>query len=177
MTHHIIEAWSEDNDIRIHGLEKGNSTGNAVNAHEIQPGVIYQDSNVKVTAFRVPHGAWKESFGYRFDTPDRVIVISGDEAPSEAIANACNGCDMLLHEVYSHFGYSASDDGWKAYLRSAHTSTDELAEIATKARAKTVVLYHQMYFGGPTDTDARIVRELAARWKGRIISAKDLDVY
>jgi len=177
MTHHILEAWSEDNYVRTHGLETANTTGNAVNAHEIQPGVIYQDSNVKVTAFRVPHGGWKESFGYRFDTPDRVIVLSGDEAPSDAIVEACNGCDMLLHEVYSERGLAASDTAWKAYIKSAHISTAELAQLATRARPKTVILYHQMYFGGPKDTDAGMVAELAARWKGRIISAKDLDVY
>jgi ribonuclease BN (tRNA processing enzyme) len=177
MAHNILQAWTEDNNARINGLEKANSTGNKVNAHEIRPGVVYQDSNVKVTAFPVPHGSWKESFGYRFETPDRVIVVSGDEAPSEAMVNACNGCDILLHEVYSDFGYSSSDEKWRTYLRSAHTSSRELAQIATRTRPGTLVLYHQMYFGGPTDTDARIVQEIAALWKGRIIASKDLDVY
>ncbi|MEP6622349.1 MAG: MBL fold metallo-hydrolase [bacterium] len=177
MLDHIRQAWSADNDIRINGLERGNRTGNVVNAHEIAPGVVYKDSNVTVTAFLVPHGAWKQAFGYRFATPDRVIVISGDEAPSEAIVQQCNGCDLLFHEVYSEFGYAQSDTAWKAYVRSFHTSTTQLAQIATRARPRTLVLYHQMYFGGPTDTDARMVREIAAGWKGRIIAAKDLDVF
>jgi ribonuclease BN (tRNA processing enzyme) len=177
MTSHILEAWSEDNDIRINGLERGNRTGGKVNAHEISPGVVYQDSNVKVTAFLVKHGSWKEAFGYRFDTPDRVIVISGDASPTDAIAEQCNGCDFLLHEVYSDFGYNESDSAWRAYVRAFHTSTKELAAIAAKARPKTLVLYHQMYFGGPTDTDARLVREIAALWKGRIVASRDLDVY
>lgn len=178
MVDHILAAWSEDNEIRINGLERGNPTGNKANVHEIAPGVVYQDRNVKVTAFRVHHGSWKESFGYRIQTPDRVIVISGDESPGNAVAEQCNGCDMLLHEVYSEYGYRASNDAWKAYVRSFHTSTTELAGIAAKARPKTLILYHQMYFGGPGDTDARLVAEIAAAgWKGRVIASKDLDVY
>lgn len=177
MTDHVLQAWSEDNDVRINGLERGNRTGNKVNSHEIAQGVVYQDSNVKVTAFLVPHGSWKESFGYRFETPDRIIVISGDERPSDAIIRACNGCDMLLHEAYSNFGYNESDSAWKEYLRSSHTSTSELALIAPKAHPRTLILYHEMYFGGPSDTDERLVREIATGWKGRIIAAKDLDVF
>jgi ribonuclease Z len=177
MTSHIIEAWSEDNAVRTGGLERGNRTGNKVNAHEIVEGVVYQDSNIKVTAFLVPHGEWRESFAYRFETPDRVIVVSGDERPGDAIVRACNGCDMLLHEVYSNLGYNKSDSAWKEYVRSAHTSTSELALIASKARPRTLILYHQMYFGGPADTDAELIREIAAGWKGRVIAAKDLDIY
>jgi Beta-lactamase superfamily domain len=56
---------------------------------------------VTVTAFRVPHGQWPEAFGYRFDTPGKSIVISGDTSPSEEIMAHCQPCDVLIHEVYS----------------------------------------------------------------------------
>lgn len=177
MIDHLLQAWSADNDIRIHGLEHGNPTGNKAIAHEVKPGVVYQDDNVTVTAFPVKHGSWKEAFGYRVVTPDRTIVLSGDEAPSDEIARQCDGCDLLLHEVYSTFGYDASPEPWREYLRSFHTSTKELAELARRARPKTLVLYHQMYFGGPSDTDDRLLREIATDWKGRVVAARDLDVY
>ncbi len=105
MIDHIQQAWSEDIDIRTNGLEKGNKTGSKVITHEIEPGVVYRDKNVKVTAFAVKHGSWKHAFGYRFDTPDRSIVLSGDTAPSENIIDNCNGCDVLMHDAYTHLGY------------------------------------------------------------------------
>ena len=177
MTTHILEAWSADNDIRINGLEHGNTSGYKVVAHEIQPGVVYQDSNVKVTAFLVNHGSWKQAFGYRFDTADRSIVLSGDTAPSEAVVAQCGGCDVLIHEVYSQMGYDVSPEAWKQYSRAFHTSTHELAALATRARPKTLILYHQMYFGRPRDTRATQLAELRALYKGKVISARDLDVY
>ena len=177
MTDHLVQAWNADNDIRINGLEHGNNTGNTVVAHDVQPGVIYQDSNVKVTAFLVKHGSWKQAFGYRFDTPDRSIVLSGDAAPSESVADNCNGCDVMMHEVYTHAGYISSPTEWRAYSRAFHTETTELATLAAKGRPKTLILYHQMYFGGPKDTEAGMLAEVRARYKGKVVSARDLSVY
>ena len=73
-----------------------------VNAHEIGPGVVYKDANVTVTAFATKHAM--ESFGYRFDTADRTIVISGDPNPAQATIDACRGCDVLIHEAGSSGG-------------------------------------------------------------------------
>lgn len=177
MTMHLLAAWSADNDIRINGLEQGNKTGSKVEAHEIEPGVVYKDSNVTVTAFAVHHGSWKQSFGYRFDTPDRSIVISGDAAPSESIADACRGCDIMVHEVYTQRGQDETNPDWRRYSKSFHTTTFELADVAARGRPKTLILYHQMYFGGAKDTESGMLAEIRSRYKGRVLSAHDLDVY
>src|SRR5207248_9975472 len=99
MTEHIERAWSEDVRLRLHGLEEANATGYRVNVHEIRlsrsdadtrarapaPHVIYRDANVTVSEFPVKHGSWKYAYGYRFDTKDRRIVISGDTAPTDEV--------------------------------------------------------------------------------------------
>ena len=73
-----------------------------MNVHEISAaGPVYRDANVTVRAISVPHGSWPQAFGYAINAAGRSIVISGDTAPSEAIAEACQGCDVLVHEVYS----------------------------------------------------------------------------
>ncbi|MDB4907744.1 MAG: beta-lactamase domain protein [Gemmatimonadetes bacterium] len=177
MMEHLFQAYSADNDIRINGLEKGNATGNAVHPHEIAPGVIYQDSNVKVTAFLVKHGSWPAAFGYRFDTPDRSIVVSGDASPSESVVEACHGCDVLVHEVYTEAGYRTSTAAWQDYSRQFHTSAPQLGELATRARPKLLLLFHQMYFGGPKDTDAGLMKEMHAAYRGKVVSARDLGIY
>jgi hypothetical protein len=68
MTDNIEKAWRKDIDVRRNGLEHANATGYKVNVHEISPGVVFQDANVKVTAFLVKHGSCDTAFGYRFDT-------------------------------------------------------------------------------------------------------------
>ena len=177
MTDHLLAAYSEDIDIRTNGLEHGNRTGYKVNAHEIKPGVIYKDDNVTVKAFLVHHGSWKEAYGYRFETPGKVIVLSGDCAPSPSVIENCNGCDVLLHEVYSQLGYDKSPPDWREYVTNFHTSTKELAELATKAKPKLLVLYHQMFFGGEKDTEEGMLKEIRDLYPGKVVSAHDLDVY
>ena len=81
------------------------------------------------------------ALGYRFDTRDRTIVISGDTRPSQAAIDACNGCDVLVHEV-SRDEFLAQPAEFRAYAARDHTSTTELAELATRARPKLLVLYH-----------------------------------
>jgi ribonuclease BN (tRNA processing enzyme) len=126
MTDHILAAWQEDINIRTKGLEQRWPL--RVAAHEIKPGIVYTDALVRVTAFPVPHGEWDEAYGYRFDTPDRVIVISGDTRPSAEIVKACRRCDILIHEVYP-MGSRATMPDWPKYRAQYHTSTQELAEI------------------------------------------------
>lgn len=63
MVNHFMKAFKEDINIRIHGLEFGDPNGYRVNMHEIKPGLIYQDSLIKIKAFKVNHGAWKMHMG------------------------------------------------------------------------------------------------------------------
>ncbi len=170
----LEQAYSEDIQIRLTGGEPSNKTGYAAYAHDISPGVVYRDSNVTVTAFQVAHGKWEQAFGYRFATRDRTIVISGDTSPTDAIVTACNGCDVLVHEVYSAEQLKRRPPDWQRYHAAYHTSTDQVAAIAIRARPKLLVLYHQLYWG---DDDDALVRQVRAGYRGAVVSARDLGVY
>jgi ribonuclease BN (tRNA processing enzyme) len=174
MTEHLLKAYREDIEIRIHGGEPSNHTGYKVIAREIKAGVIYKDENVTVKAFPVKHGSWQQAFGYRFETPDKTIVISGDCVASESLIENCNGCDVLVHEVYSTTGFAKRPPEWQKYHSSFHTSTRELAELATKARPKLLVLYHQLFWG---TSEADLLKELQQHYQGRVVSGRDLDIY
>jgi ribonuclease BN (tRNA processing enzyme) len=170
----LEEAYSADIEIRLHGGEPSNKTGYAANAHDVDPGVVYRDSNVTVTAFAVSHGKWEHAYGYVFKTRDKKIVISGDTRPADAIVKACDGCDVLVHEVYSAEKLTLREPEWRAYHAAYHTSTYELADLATRARPKRLVMYHQLYWG---DTDAGLVSQVKSRYAGAVVSARDLGVY
>ena len=143
-------------------------------ASDVAAGVVYRDSLVTVTAFRVPHGAWAHAYGYRFQTRGRTIVISGDTAPSDEIARQCAGCDVLLHEVYSADRLPTRPPAWQRYHARYHTSSVELARIAERARPRLLVLYHQLYWG---DDDAGLLRQIGSRYSGAVVSGRDLGVY
>lgn len=174
MTNHIMQAYEEDIDIRVNGLEKGIASGYKVNVHEILPGIIYKDSNVTVKAFKVNHGSWPEAYGYRFETKDKVIVVSGDCTYSENLVENAMGCDILIHEVYSVEGLAKREKRWQDYHSTFHTSTLQLAAIANKVQPKLLVLTHQLLFG---TTKESLMKELQDAYKGKVAYGNDLDVY
>jgi len=174
MTEHVLAAYRQDIDIRLHGSEPANSEGYKVMAFEVIPGEVYRDSNVTVEAFPVKHGLWPQAFGYKFTTPDKVIVISGDTTPSENVVSNCNGCDVLIHEVYSQQGFERLTPAWQRYHSSYHTSSHQLAEIASRAKPGLLILYHQLFFGS---SEKELLAEIQERYEGKVVSGKDLEVY
>ncbi len=177
MTDHLKQAYEADIKVRTEGLEGLNSAGLAINVHEIAAaGLVYTDANVTVRAIAVKHGSWAQAFGYAIDAGGRRIVISGDTVPSEAITEACRGCDVLVHEVYSEDRFELVYGPLHGqYHRKSHTSTRQLAELASRAKPKLLVLYHQLYFGPPQEVD--LVNEIRRTYSGNVVSGRDLTEY
>ncbi len=177
MMSHIVMAYEADIDRRINGLEPrdANRDSYVPDVVETEGGVVYEEGEVRIEAIPITHGDWSFSFAYKVTGPDRTIVISGDAAPSEPIVDACNGCDVLVHEVYSGERFVTRPAEWQAYHSVFHTSPEELVDIATRSGAQKLVLYHQLYWG--TD-DAGLLAEMrGAGWDGPLDSAVDLGVY
>ena len=176
MTERLLVAYSVDISARTgpDGMKLRYPDSYKVNVHEIGPGVVYKDANVTVTAFATRHAV--ESYGYRFETPDRSIVVSGDTGPVKETIDACHGCDVLIHEAIS--------PAWLAQLPEArrqefekfsgryHTTTTQLADLARQAKPKLLVLYHYSSVT-PEDLNA----EMCVSYSGHFVIGRDLDVY
>jgi ribonuclease BN (tRNA processing enzyme) len=182
MTAHLLEAYRVDIETRTNadGNQHDFPDGYKVNAHEIHAGVVYKDANVSVTAFPTKHAM--ESYGYRFDTADRRIVISGDTNPAQATIDACQGCDVLIHEVNTLASLSKRDSRFQAFAAKYHTSTEQLAELAAKAKPRLLVLYHHSIALRPgvaasASTPDELLREMSVRYSGQFVIGRDLDVY
>jgi creatinine amidohydrolase/Fe(II)-dependent formamide hydrolase-like protein/ribonuclease BN (tRNA processing enzyme) len=175
MVTHLMAAFDEDRRIRRTGGEPSNATGWRVRVREVRGGEVFRDGQLTVRALRVPHGAWPTALAYRFEAADRRVVVSGDTRPSQALADFCNGCDLLVHEVYSTAGFATRPPAWQRYHARYHTSSAELATLATRARSPRLLLYHQLLWGR---SDADLVREvIAAGYRGNVLSARDATRY
>lgn len=172
MTEHILEAYRVDIETRTNpdGNQRTFPEGHNVNVHEITAGVVYKDSNVTVTAFATTHAM--ESYGYRFDTPDRSIVISGDTNPTQATIDACHGCDVLIHEAETPAWLATRPETFQRFAAKYHTTTAELAQLALKANPGLLILYH--YNGLSAE---ELMSEMLSRYPRHFVIGRDLDVY
>ena len=174
MASNVAEAWQEDNRYRLYGLEPATPSGWKINAHEIEEGVVYRDERVTVEALKVKHGTWPNAFAYKFTTPDKVIVISGDAAYDPKLEAMATGADILIHEVVSEAALNQRSEFWQNYHRSNHTTSYELAALASRTKPKQLILYHVLVFDLEDET---VLHEVESRYNGTVILAEDLDIY
>jgi ribonuclease BN (tRNA processing enzyme) len=162
--------------------------------HDVTTGMVYQDTNIKVTAVENTHFAFHEgpaagkhkSYAFRFETSDRVIVFTGDTGPSDAVTELANGADLLVSETSSCQGrmQEMADDGrWQAMspaeqagivrqMTQGHMTLDEIGKMAASANVKTVLLSHLTHKRDGNYTPW--AEEVKKHFSGRVLIAEDL---
>ena len=171
--------------------------GDVFVGHDVAPGLIYQDANVKVRAventhFHIPEGTpfygKYKSYSYRFEAPDRVIVFTGDTGPSGAVTELAKDADVLVSEVGSAEDLRQvliKNGSWQSmtpeqqtalmrHLTEEHLTPEEVGKMAASAHVKSVVLTHLLRTVDDDDDYQRFVPEVAKFFSGHVVVGKDL---
>lgn len=167
----MLAFFAVDIPIRRDLTEMHPGAGATVDARTVEEGVVYEDPELKVAAFRVAHEPVKDAFGYRFEGGGRVIVVSGDTRPSDNLIKHAKGADVLVHEAYlpEHFDRVDTPEV-AARLKAYHTSAEEAGQVAEAAGVKLLVLSHLI----PSGADAVFLERASKAFKGKIVVGKDL---
>jgi ribonuclease Z len=183
----IMKLYASDIHIRRDLTEKLPADGAKINLHTIKEGVIYQDQDVRVTAFLVDHAPVEPAFGYRFDQIEKTsssaqnprivasIVISGDTHPNENLIRYAKNADILIHEAYlpqikAPTDTTSDDQPW---FTKYHSTAAEAGEDAARANVKVLVLTHLIPHR-TGNADAEFQSEAAKSFHGQIIVGHDL---
>jgi ribonuclease BN (tRNA processing enzyme) len=162
--------------------------------HDVDPGIVYHDANIKVTAIENTHFAFHKgdaagrhrSYSYRFETPDRVIVFTGDTSPNQELTELARGADVLVSEANSieermrdllrsgqwQIMTADEQERIKLQMTQGHLSTADVGEMATRAGVKTVILTH-LTFKADDDYTAWVA-DVKKHFTGDVLVAKDL---
>lgn len=177
MTENLTKAFSEDIRIRI-ADEDYPAAGVAFDAHDIEPGLVYDHNDVKVSAIEVNHGEKiKPAFGYVIEFDGKKVVLSGDTKPDERVVKAATGADLLIHEVAiidpellkSYPNYRA--------IENHHTSPEEAGRIFSSAKPKLAVYSHIVFATLPPVQDVpedALVARTRTTYGGPLIVGRDL---
>jgi ribonuclease BN (tRNA processing enzyme) len=159
--------------------------------HDIMSsGLVYSDSKVKVYAAENSHyqtfnAGQDKSFAYRFETPGRTIVFTGDSGPSQSLTDLAKGADVLVSEVIdsdeavrlaaADMNISPEDQKHLAdHMRHEHLSPEEIGKMAAKAGVKMVVLTHIAPSDGSKPDAARFTAGVKRYFDGPVIAGRDL---
>ena len=76
---------------------------------------------------------------------------------------------------------------WQQYRLAYHTSSKELAEIATKAKPGLLILYHRANPGCgrqarteeclQAGSEEQLLKEVRQAYTGKVVAGHDLDIY
>jgi ribonuclease BN (tRNA processing enzyme) len=180
ITRLFLEMSAPDIDTRI--ADEGHPPlAPLIHPHEVKgAGAVMSDGNVRVTAAVVPHPLVELALAYRFDAPDRSIVISGDTAPSDSLIRLARGADVLVHEAM----YLPALDRLVArtpgaarlrqHLLASHTTAEDAGRVAQAAGVKLLVLSHLVPADDPTITDQMWIDAARVHFRGPVIVGKDL---
>ena len=167
-------------------------------SHEFaRGGLVFHDDNIRVTAVENSHyvliprqrrSAFK-TYSYRIQTPDGVIVFTGDTGPSGAIAEFAKGADVLIAEASyrdpQELDQSMEARAARSHLRPTaiksfrdhflfeHLDAPEIGQLAANEGVKAVILYH--YDPKDKADQASYVREVGKVFAGPVFASDDLD--
>lgn len=163
-------------DIELPGTTGDDPNGDPTPA--MDPFEVYSDDLVRVTAILVDHRPVFPAFAFRFETPDGVIVISGDTGVCDNLVTIAKGADLLLHECIDmdwvdHWmgpNSATPDENLMQHMLAAHTSIDEVGPQADAAGVKTLVLTHL----APANTPVEQWQKAQDNFSGTLIVGEDL---
>jgi ribonuclease BN (tRNA processing enzyme) len=169
-------------DIQVRQADEGKpSLPPLIHVHELTTGGrVLEDEQVKIRCALVNHPMVKPAFAFRFDAPDRSIVISGDTTRSANLLTLARGADVLVHEVLyppaidAITGASPDAASLRKHLIESHTPLEEVGKIAEEAGVKTLVLTHFVPAETPAVADDAWFAGAKAHFSGEVILAKDL---
>jgi ribonuclease BN (tRNA processing enzyme) len=180
MTAQFLALNSTDIDARI--ADEGRvPLAPLLRTHDLdRAGTVLDDGNVRITAALVDHPPLDRAFAYRFDAPDRSIVISGDTRKSDALVRLAQGADVLVHEamfpsaVDRLIANVTNAPRLKASIIGHHTSAEDVGKVAAAAGVKTLVLSHLVPAEDPAVTDGMWIERARSSFGGTIVVGRDL---
>ena len=134
------------------------------------------DDAVRVWAVGVHHEPVAEAVAYRVETPDGVVVISGDTRVCHEVEDLSRGADLLVHEACRTTAMADLIAGTPfETIFSYHADTVELGAMAARSGVPHVVLTHLIPPPEePAAADAFAADLRDGGYEGRITVGEDL---
>jgi len=174
MMSHLKEAYEYDVRIRIQN-DGAAPEGAELVATDINEGIVYEKSGVKITAFEVDHAPVKPAFGYRIDYAGRSVVLSGDTRVSENLIRYAQGVDVLVHEVFAPetLQRAGVPPGRAKKITDFHTTPEQAGGVFARVKPKLAVYSHICM---PTATDQDLLSGTRKTYAGPLQIGEDLMV-
>ena len=177
MIHHLQKAFEIDTMVRssarVHDGVEWQVDGFNIEVNEFDEGYIYEEDNVRVIPFKVPHhkGSDVPSYGFRVEYNGYILVISGDTSYSENLVKYSEGVDLLIHEVAAAPLDEEIPEGIE-FVLSYHTVPEECGRIFSQVLPKLAVYNHILLFMGVSLDE--VLERTRKEYDGSVVVGEDM---
>ena len=145
-----------------------------VTVHEVEAGAVFDRAGVRVTAIPVEHADGDPAFGYRVETKQGTVLLTGDCTYGGALAHQAGPVDVVISNVAAATPELADSARVKPVLAKL-MSPEQAAELFKQMKPRIAVYSHIVKKGLPGPAgDAEIVRRTrAAGYGGPLLAGAD----
>jgi ribonuclease Z len=139
------------------------------------PTAVWQRGDVRVIAGQVRHEPVHPAVGYRVETPDGVVAITGDTLVCDEVAELAAGADVVVYEAMRFEPIERLPEH-RRFILDYHADTRLIGRQAAALGISTLVLTHLIPPpGGPDEAAAFAADVRSGGFMGELIVADDLD--
>lgn len=172
----MLNGW--DPDITVRAEHAGRTTKPAIDliAFDVPDslGEVWRRGDLVVSAGQVRHEPVEGAVGYRIDTPEGSIAITGDTKVCDEVLELAEGVDVLVYEAMR---YEYFDDlpAYRHYVKEYHADTKEIGVQAAKLGVPTLILTH-LIPAPVTDAERNLFIDdiRSGGYEGDVVVADDL---
>ena len=168
---HLELAHQADLNYRTKNANLNPDTFNIDSQEISSEGVVYQQDGIKITAFLVNHHPVKPAYGYRIDSGEQSIIISGDTTYSENLIKHAKNVDLIIHEVAAANVDLLAQNPKLQKIMSYHTTPHQAGLVFKVTQPKAALYTHILLFGVDEQNVLEITR---AYFNGDVRIGRDL---
>ena len=172
----MLDGWEDDIEVRREHARRNSRPAIDLIAFDVPdaPTEVWRSGDVIVSAMQVRHEPVEGAVGYRIDTPDGSVAITGDTRVCDEVAQLAEGVDVLVYEAM-RFSFFDDLPPARRYVRDYHADTPLIGKQAAELGVPTLILTHLIPVP-KTDADKQLFIDDVRNggYEGEIIVADDL---
>jgi ribonuclease Z len=173
----MLGPWRHDLEVRAAHSNRTDDIVLDVVAFDVpeRPTEVWRHGEVSVVAGQVRHEPVHPAVGYRVESPDGVVAITGDTLVCDEVAELAAGADVLVYEAM-RFEVIEQRPPQMRFILDYHADTRLIGAQAAELGVPVLVLTHLIPAPNDPETLADYVRDIRdAGFEGELVVADDLD--
>lgn len=139
----MLGIWDDDLAVRAHHNGRAPEPKMRLLGFDVpdEPTEVWSNTSVRVLAGQVRHEPVIGAVGYRVETPDGVIAISGDTTVCEEMAELSRGADVVVHEAM-RMNHIMDRPRGQRYIAEYHADCIAIGQQMAALDTPTLMLTH-----------------------------------